>query len=473
MSLNRTPYQRKFALQRRSDVGGTTTTTTSRRRRSLSPVRRLLFLLFPALLVPLLTWQKKVLSSGVITIDTLIAVDDTSPPIISSKGADGLSVPSKLENFATATDASNTTKIDYPCFPPRQNENLQHTQDQTTTVVYLETAYVNLHYETFYSFIHQICSCNNEKDSPWKINTDTTPHFYVGPDEMLTIGFENVLREYNTTTCGPIFFGTPKISHLTIVTTSYPSEFGPGGPIEKFYNRINDPRYIFICHEDAQSYPFLEDNATNVFFLTPLHRRYIIPSVFPPSIVQRHSKNLQQQQGHSEETSPPLFLVLGDFNSIYRRNVWSLQYPLEEHRDKNFTIRFLGGASGSISNEVLLRNIYDKFPKEDHGKIELLPRTDTDEFFRRVSEADVILPLVDEGNFYHQNGYQGGRKLTSSVMWGIGLRKKMILYKPLAEVFGVKEDNHTYFLHGDSTVTLNAFGEAFGRCLCHLLEHPT
>jgi len=87
-----------------------------------------------------------------------------------------------------------------------------------------------------------------------------------------------------------------------------------------------------------------------------------------------------------------------------------------------------------------------------------------------VGEADVILPLVDASNFYHYgNGYQGGKKLTSSVMWGLGMHKKMIIYRPLAEVFGIQEDNTTYFLHGDSTVNLAAFHEAFGRCLKHLL----
>ena len=83
----------------------------------------------------------------------------------------------------------------------------------------------------------------------------------------------------------------------------------------------------------------------------------------------------------------------------------------------------------------------------------------------RVSEADVILPLVDGDIFYRQN--QGGKKQTSSLMWGIGFRKKMILYRPLADVFGIQEDNVTYFLHDDSK-DFSSFTIAFGRCLNQL-----
>jgi len=357
-------------------------------------------------------------------------------------------------------DFYNATKSGHSCFPSRKR-NSQYQKDEAT-IIYLETAHVNLHYETFYSFIHTICNCNNDKDSHWSINTNTIPHFYVGPDYMLTVGFERVLREYNATTCGPIYFGTPEVDpHLTIVTTSYPSDFQPGHK-RQYHNLINDPRYIFICHEDA---PLLEENATNVFFLTPRHNRYIVPSFFPPAFVQRHSKSIRQR--HPEK--PPMFLVLGSFNNAYRRNIHSLVYPLKHYRDVNFTIRFLGGASASATNDVLTKILHDNFPKDSH-KIEFLPRVDTDEFMVCVSEADVVLPLVEGGNFYHEKGYQGGRKLTSSVMWGMGFHKKMILYRPLADVFGIKEDNKTYFLHGDATATLPAFTEVFGRCLDHLFE---
>ncbi|KAL7529322.1 hypothetical protein ACHAXR_002903, partial [Thalassiosira sp. AJA248-18] len=303
-------------------------------------------------------------------------------------------------NKDTAIDAqlyNDTIQTDYPCFPPRegpQNDN------RYPTIIYLETAYINLHYETYYTFIHHICSCAIEKDPYWRINNKVTiPHFYVGPEVMLTRGFERILQEYNTTTCGPIFVGAPNEDpHLTIVTTSYPNDFEPGH-VRGYHKLINNPKYIFICHEDAP--PSLEENATNVFFLTPHHSRYIIPSFFPPTLVQRHSKSIRQQ--HPEK--PPIFLVLGGFNNKYRRNVNSLVYPLKALRHKNFTVRFLGGSSNSASNKGLTEMLRNKFPEDDYQKIELLPRLDTDEFMVRVSEADVILPLVESSNFYHEKGY--------------------------------------------------------------------
>ncbi|KAL7549459.1 hypothetical protein ACHAWF_012726 [Thalassiosira exigua] len=321
-----------------------------------------------------------------------------------------------------------------------------------------------MHYETFYTFIHQICSCSDEKDPRWSIDTREIPHFYIGPWEMLTVGFEDVLREYNTTTCGPLFFGKPPVEpSLTIVTTAYPTNFAIDDP-KQYHKLIGDPRYIFICHEDA---PFLE-NATNVFFLTPRHNRYVVPSFFPPSIVRRHSKSLRERH----PGRPPLFLVMGGWNNRYRRNVPSLLEPLRIHRDKNFTVRFLGGTSGSASNEHLTKLLQSNFP-EDNDKVELLLRTDTDDFMVRAAEADVILPLVDSGNFFDSSGYQGGKKLTSSVMWGLGFRKKMVLYSKLAELFGIEENNTTIFVYGESTAHFQAFPEAFGRCLHYLMSQST
>ena len=385
----------------------------------------------------------------------------------------------------TKKNIDNDTKADndYPCFPTRQhNLELQtdgssknsNSQNHTIFTIYLETAHVNMHYEIYYSFINKICSCEMNKDRYWTIPTGKIPHFYVGPEYMLTVGFERVLREFNdTTSCGPIFFGEPTNPDLTIVTTAYPSNFDTSSGNKKQYQPlINDPRYIFICHEDT---PFLEENATNVFFLTPLHKRYIIPSFFPPAIVQRLTSESAQQTKHKQHHKGkrlPIFLVLGSFRSNYRRNVGSLASAASYHRNKNFTLRFLGGASEpNIRNEMLEQGLREKFPHpEDYAKVELLPRTDTDEFMQRVAESDVILPLVDQQQFYrYNNGYQEGKKLTSSVMWGLGFHKKMILYQPLADVFGIKEDNMTYFLHGDSTAKLAAFNETFGRCLDHLL----
>ena len=363
----------------------------------------------------------------------------------------------------TETSGSEArTASDSPCFPHRREGHIRN-----GTVVYLETAYVNLHYETFYSFIHELCRCDHTKDRVWTLPTNSVPSFYVGPSHYLTHGFEKVLAKYNETTCGPIYLGTPESRpDLTVVTTTYPNNFEEGS---KYWQLRNDPRYIFICHEDGGER--LEANASSVYFLTPKHTNHLVPDYFPPSIVLSSIERKRSEVMNSTVLDPPIFLVLGGFNQKKKRNVMSLVNAMRTHRDKDFVVRFMGGSSSGASNESMTSLLVETFG-DDYNKIELIPRVEADEFMDQVGRVDAILPLVDEGIYHWDQGYQNGSKLTSSVMWGLGFRKKMVLYKPLAELFGVMEDNTTYFLHGHSTRWIVAFTEAFGRCLDYMLHHP-
>mmetsp|Transcript_15573 Transcript_15573/g.32942 ORF Transcript_15573/g.32942 Transcript_15573/m.32942 type:complete len:479 (+) Transcript_15573:169-1605(+) len=376
-----------------------------------------------------------------------------------------------------------TLTTDYPCFPHRgqQRQRTDTNNDTinastTTTIVYLETAFFDLHSEIYYSLIHHLCSCKPDKDKHWKIDTSTIPHFYIGPMKFLSQGFLRILEEYNTTTCGPIFLGTPPRyddPDLTIVTTSYPKHFNPENRLPKVKNfkKINDPKYIFICHEEGP--PSLEENATNVFWLTPRHERYVVPSFFPPAIVQRLStKNMEYQQ-QSDKQRPPIFLVMGDFRNAMKRNILSLQHTLLPHRNKNFTIRFMGG--GSKPNSKNIHNELHSLFGDFDSKFQVVTNASIEEFMVGVSEVDVILPLVDQSNFHHFKGYQNGKKLTSSVMWAFGFHKKMVLYRPLAELFGVDgkgtDNDGMYYVYDDWVGKGgSSFYKAFGRCLDHLLE---
>mmetsp|Transcript_29270 Transcript_29270/g.66106 ORF Transcript_29270/g.66106 Transcript_29270/m.66106 type:complete len:412 (-) Transcript_29270:235-1470(-) len=361
--------------------------------------------------------------------------------------------PGNDTEATTLGDASGSS-----CFPHRREGHIRN-----GTIIYLETAYVNLHYETFYSFIHELCRCEVAKDRVWTLPTNTVPSFFVGPRHYLTLGFEKILAKFNETSCGPIFLGTPESRpDLTVVTTTYPSNFEEGS---MYWKLRNDPRYIFICHEDGGER--LEANASSVYFLTPKHTNYVVPSYFPPSFV------LSSIERKRSETAlhPPIFLVMGGFSQKKKRNVVSLVNAMRENSAKDFVVRFMGGTSSGASNESMANLLRETFA-DDYRKIQLIPRVEADEFMEQVGRVDAILPLVDEGIFHWNQGYQNGSKLTSSVMWGLGFRKKMVLYKPLAELFGVVEDNSTYFLHGQSTRWLVAFTEAFGRCLDFMLQHP-
>jgi trehalose utilization protein len=219
---------------------------------------------------------------------------------------------------------------------------------------------------------------------------------------------------------------------------------------------FNDSRNINICHNDA---PTLEgDNVTNVFWLTPRHSRYVVPKYFPPTIVERAKNSLE-----THPNPKPVFLVTGSFSDSRKRNTNSLKHAMQAHRNKDFIIRFLGGDAfhgGEADVDPQRHESLVTFVNQssfDPDKVQLLSHLNDTAFMNAVEHVDVILPLVDETNFY--NTYEGGKKLTSAVTWGLGFGKKLVIYKPLAELFGIPDDRLNYWHYENSTVFANAFGE--------------
>lgn len=374
----------------------------------------------------------------------------------------------KLSDYIIAQELviSAETEDDYSCYPPftstitaQQDDNHQLSRvvasKNNNTIIYLEVAWHNMHSETFYSYIHKLCSCDKDKDAIWSLDTNSIPHFYIGPENMVLDDLRRILVEFNNSACGPIFVGKPPIQnpHLTIFTTIYGGHFSNEDYYQHYGSKLNDTRYIFMCHEDV---PEMERNP-NVYWLTPRHTRYVVPSFFPPAFVERSEKR-KMSNDNENNSNPILFLVMGSFDNGDKRNIRSLKSAVAASRDYNYnyTIRFLGGdrKNTNRSKELLLKN----FP-DDYDKIELVPNPDAYAFMENVAEADVVLPLVDERIFHDK--YQDGKKLTSSVTWALGFRKKMILYRPLAEVFGVREDENHYWWYNDS----ETFDLAFRACL--------
>ena len=154
-----------------------------------------------------------------------------------------------------------------------------------------------------------------------------------------------------------------------------------------------------------------------------------------------------------------------------KRNVGSLKYIFDTHKDKNFTIRFLGQSAVTDLNatfDEIIPSLAFLSPSAKQ-KIDIISNTDPYDFMLNVGKVDAILPLVDGMNFHHFKGYQDGKKLSSSVTWGLGFHKKMVIYEPLANTFGIQEDNATFWLYSN----YDSFAKAFGRCLEHLLETRT
>ena len=393
-------------------------------------------LLFIIIAVSTVKLNLHAISVGTVQLNPLI--NDAPLPLDELSKKQGRPLVFNVKDLKTYTTSTAGTmmitrgskdKENNSCFTPRhvQSHDINH------TIVYIEMAWYDLHSETFYSFINEICLCNASKDPLWTVHS--VPHFYIGPDGFISLALKKIIQEYNRTTCGPIYFTSekPKTTDLTIVTTSYPKNFAFSN--DSYLGLINNSNYIFICHEEDL---FLEENATNVYFLTPRHKRHILPSYFPPTYTTAQVES-RSQANHK----PPIFLVLGAFFDSDKRNVPSLFHPLEKYQNYSFRIRFLGGEKSTDTKETMLQKLYDMFPNNTKDKIEISVSPDTLDFMTQVADADVILPLVDRAVFY--NTHQGGNKLTSSVTWGLGFHKKMILYRPLADIFGIHEDNVTYF----------------------------
>ena len=91
---------------------------------------------------------------------------------------------------------------------------------------------------------------------------------------------------------------------------------------------------------------------------------------------------------------------------------------------------------GKLLPPIFNRSMYCK--QQWCDKIEYFRLPNPLEFMLNVTVVDVILPLVDETNFY--TTYQGGKKLSSSVMWAQSFGIPMILYRELAYVYNARDD---------------------------------
>ena len=168
--------------------------------------------------------------------------------------------------------------------------------------IYLEFAWTNLHSEIFYSLIREFCGAF-VKDVAFLVDEDVT--FYLGPPNRLTAPALEIWREFNESgvACGPIYIDTPSSPDLTVLTTTYAH---PTFTREFIAHKVNNSKFLIICHDDN---PEMEE-ATNVFWLTPLHRNYFIPNFFPPSFVARRKEQLWKRREEAKSAGP-VFLVLG------------------------------------------------------------------------------------------------------------------------------------------------------------------
>ena len=202
-----------------------------------------------------------------------------------------------------------------------------------------------------------------------------------------------------------------------ITTTIYPYMFDE---LVKYKNNI---KYLFICHTIDDCY----NDWNNVYYHTPLAKRYFIPDFFP-FYDKKVSKSI-----------PKVYLIQGSIN-IKRRNYKCLVDILEKYKNDNFKIRILGKGK-----ELPYLN---KFK----DKIEFLNNKNFIEYHKFFNDASYILPLIDE-SYKHE---YFSKKYTSSISYGLGYKLPFIAHIKLKKIYPIKG----YFYSN-----LQEFIEIFGKTL--------
>ena len=351
-------------------------------------------------------------------------------------------------------------------------------------VAYIQHSFGNNHDETFFTHVHHLCGRSAHPPpayAPWHqaatkeiwIHRDAfRPHF-KGKDGRLpppALDSLAIWAELNNTDC-PIYItdhapasAAPAGVNVTVVTTwgrSGASKYlHPAEWTEEERLVLNNPRYILFCHDAFDQLEFLFQ-PKNLWFFTPYHRQWLLPAVFPYRFTSIRAR--RKWRG-----TVPVFLIQGGHTGSPKRNVHCLQRMLSPHLDRQFKLRFLGELdpfSGSIARTLCSgdQGCLDNYRPHLEGMQRATNQSqlDTHTYMHSMTDVYAIIPLVDESNFFLT--YMAGRKLTSSISWGVGFNHSFVVWRPLAEFYRIKQRTFTYDHQHNNGLT--GIASAFGRAL--------
>ncbi len=185
----------------------------------------------------------------------------------------------------------------------------------------------------------------------------------------------------------------------------------------------NDDKFLLICHTKTKVY----NDWDNVYYLTPMGDRYIIPHYFPFYKKTKKKTNLYIVQGSLQEK---------------RRNYKSLVNIFKKYKDKEFTIRIIG-KGGKLPSCL----------EPYMAKIDFRNNLNFHAYHQMFNEVAYILPLLDE-TFDHE---YFNRKHSSSISYGIGYNMKYIAHSKLKTIYPG--------INGFFYDNLNDFVDIFGKSL--------
>ena len=177
---------------------------------------------------------------------------------------------------------------------------------------------------------------------------------------------------------------------------------------------VNNKKYFFIAHDIDMYLRKME----NVFFLTPLAKRFIYADFMP----HMSKKNMNKDM--------PIYIIQGHFGGVHarRRNLNLLLKILEHDFKKDFIIKFVG--RGEIPEE---------FEKYKDKKIKFIQDLDFNNYHKEFLDCYCILTLTLKST----NPQYYKTKLTSTINYIRGYKLKAILDKDLQEIYKLP-DVETY-----------------------------
>ena len=177
--------------------------------------------------------------------------------------------------------------------------------------------------------------------------------------------------------------------------------------------KFNPKKHFFISHEVS---PKL-NNMENIFYLTPLGKRFLYADIMPYAVNKRMNQNI------------PVYAIQGHFGGKHcrRRNMNLLLNILKTNFDKKFIIKFIG--MGEIPEDF----------KPYLNKIKFIQNLNFNDYHKQFVDVYAMLPLtLKKTNIQYYE-----RKLTSSINYIRGYKLSAIIDKDLQDIYKL-ENVYTY-----------------------------
>lgn len=209
-------------------------------------------------------------------------------------------------------------------------------------------------------------------------------------------------KEYISKKYPEIEFKNSKDFDYHINCTIYPKHY-------EMIKNLDKNKYFFISHDIDIKLNSME----NVFYLTPLGKRFIYADIMPHMTKKEMNKDI------------PIYVIQGHFGAEHsrRRNMNILLNILKNEYDKKFILKFIG--SGEIPEEF--KNYMDK--------IKFIKDLNFDNYHKEFLDCYCIftLTLKETNKQYYKT------KLTSTINYIKGYKLKAIIDKDLQDIYKLKD----------------------------------